>query len=41
MDVMLMKMDPTIVGTSTVFKYEKQIELLSFSHNIAKDGAGK
>ena len=39
MDAMLMQMDPAIPGTSTLAKYEKQIELLSFSHNVPQGKA--
>jgi type VI secretion system secreted protein Hcp len=40
MDVLLMKFDPEIPGTSTLSKYEKQIELLSFSHGVAMQITG-
>ena len=40
MDVVLMKFDPEIPGTSTLSKYEKQIELLSFSHGVAMQITG-
>ena len=40
MDVLLMKMDPEITGTSTMDKFAKQIELLSFSHGVAMQITG-
>lgn len=40
MDVILMKMDPDIPGTSTLDKFAKQIELLSFSHGVAMQITG-
>jgi len=40
MDVLLMKLDPPIDGTSTLDQYEKQIELLSFSHGVAMQITG-
>jgi len=40
MDVLLMKMDPPIDGTSTLDQYAKQIELLSFSHGVAMQITG-
>jgi type VI secretion system secreted protein Hcp len=40
MDVLLMKMDPPIDGTSTMEGYAKQIELLSFSHGVAMQITG-
>jgi len=40
MDVLLMKFDPEIPGTSTFSKFEKQIELLSFSHGVAMQITG-
>ena len=40
MDVILMKMTPAIDGTSTLDQYEKQIELLSFSHGVAMQITG-
>lgn len=40
MDVLLMKFDPSIEGTSTLDKYAKQIELLSFSHGVAMQITG-
>ena len=40
MDVLLMKMDPPIDGTSTMDQYVKQIELLSFSHGVAMQITG-
>jgi type VI secretion system secreted protein Hcp len=40
MDVLLMKMDPDIPGTSTLDNYAKQIELLSFSHGVAMQITG-
>ena len=40
MDVLLMKMDPAIDGTSTMDKFSKQIELLSFSHGVAMQITG-
>jgi type VI secretion system secreted protein Hcp len=40
MDVLLMKMDPAIDGTSTMDKFAKQIELLSFSHGVAMQITG-
>lgn len=40
MDVVLMKMDPEIAGTSTLDKYARQIELLSFSHGVAMQITG-
>ena len=40
MDVLLMKMDPPIDGTSTMDQYAKQIELLSFSHGVAMQITG-
>lgn len=40
MDVLLMKMTPDIPGTSTLDKYDKQIELLSFSHGVAMQITG-
>jgi len=40
MDVLLMKLDPPIDGTSTLDQYEKQIELLSFSQGVAMQITG-
>jgi len=40
MDVLLMKFDPSVEGTSTLDKYDKQIELLSFSHGVAMQITG-
>jgi type VI secretion system secreted protein Hcp len=40
MDVLLMKLDPAIDGTSTLAGYEKQLELLSFSHGVAMQITG-
>ena len=40
MDVLLMKLDPAIDGTSTMDKFAKQIELLSFSHGVAMQITG-
>ena len=40
MDVLLMKMDPAIPGTSTMKGSETQIELLSFSHGVAMQITG-
>jgi type VI secretion system secreted protein Hcp len=40
MDILLMKMDPPIDGTSTMDQYAKQIELLSFSHGVAMQITG-
>ena len=40
MDVLLMKLDPPIDGTSTMDKFAKQIELLSFSHGVAMQITG-
>ena len=40
MDVILMKMDPAIPGTSTMDKFAQQIELLSFSHGVAMQITG-
>jgi len=40
MDVLLMKFDPSVEGTSTLDKYAKQIELLSFSHGVAMQITG-
>ena len=40
MDVLLMKMNPAIEGTSSLDKYAKQIELLSFSHGVAMQITG-
>ena len=40
MDVLLMKFDPEIPGTSTLDKYAKWIELLSFSHGVAMQITG-
>jgi type VI secretion system secreted protein Hcp len=40
MDVLLMKLDPVIDGTCTLDKYEKQLELLSFSHGVAMQITG-
>ena len=40
MDVLLCKFDPDIPGTSTLDKYAKQIELLSFSHGVAMQITG-
>ena len=40
MDVLLMKMDPAIPGTSTMKDAEQQIELLSFSHGVAMQITG-
>jgi type VI secretion system secreted protein Hcp len=40
MDVLLMKMDPAIPGTSTMDKFAQQIELLSFSHGVAMQITG-
>jgi len=38
MDVLLMKFDPDIPGTSTLDQYAKQIELLSFSNTERTSG---
>ena len=40
MDVLLMKTTPAIDGTSTLDKFDKQIELLSFSHGVAMQITG-
>ena len=40
MDVLLMKLDPAIPGTSTMKGAETQIELLSFSHGVAMQITG-
>lgn len=40
MDVLLMKTTPDIPGTSSLKNYEKQIELLSFSHGVAMQITG-
>src|ERR1700741_940282 len=40
MDVLLMKLDPAIPGTSTMDKFAQQIELLSFSHGVAMQITG-
>lgn len=40
MDVIIMKMDPAIPGTSTMKGVETQIELLSFSHGVAMQITG-
>ena len=40
MDVLLMKFDPSVEGSSTLDKYAKQIELLSFSHGVAMQITG-
>ncbi len=40
MDVLLMKVTPEIPGTCTMDKFEKQIELLSFSHGVAMQITG-
>jgi type VI secretion system secreted protein Hcp len=40
MDVLLMKFDPEIKGTSTLDKFAGQIELLSFSHGVAMQITG-
>ena len=40
MDVLLMKLDPGIPGTSTMKGYEQQMELLSFSHGVAMQITG-
>jgi type VI secretion system secreted protein Hcp len=40
MDVLLMKTTPDIPGTSTLKDYDKQIELLSFSHGVAMQITG-
>ena len=40
MDVLLMKFDPGIPGTSTMKGAEAQIELLSFSHGVAMQITG-
>src|SRR5256885_5578236 len=40
MDVLLMKLDPDIPGTSTLKDYTNQIELLSFSHGVAMQITG-
>ena len=40
MDVLLMKLNPAIDGTSSLDKYEKQVELLSFSHGVAMQITG-
>ena len=40
MDVLLMKLDPAIPGTSTMKGYEQQMELLSFSHGVAMQITG-
>jgi type VI secretion system secreted protein Hcp len=39
-DVLLMKFNPAIPGTCTLDKFEKQIELLSFSHGVAMQITG-
>ena len=40
MDVLLMKLDPDVPGTSTLKDYTNQIELLSFSHGVAMQITG-
>ncbi|HXC68373.1 MAG TPA: type VI secretion system tube protein Hcp [Pyrinomonadaceae bacterium] len=40
MDVLLMKLDPPIPGTSTMDKFAEQLELLSFSHGVAMQITG-
>jgi type VI secretion system secreted protein Hcp len=40
MDVLLMKTDPAIPGTSLMDKFTAQIELLSFSHGVAMQITG-
>jgi type VI secretion system secreted protein Hcp len=40
MDVLLMKFDPVVKGTSTMDTYADQIELLSFSHGVAMQITG-
>jgi type VI secretion system secreted protein Hcp len=40
MDILLMKTDPAIPGTSTLDQYSTQIELLSFSHGVAMQVTG-
>jgi type VI secretion system secreted protein Hcp len=40
MDVLLMKTDPEILGTSTLDGLARQIELLSFSHGVAMQITG-
>ena len=40
MDVLLMKLDPDVPGTSTMDKFAGQIELLSFSHGVAMQITG-
>lgn len=40
MDVLLMKTDPEIPGTSSLDKFAGQIELLSFSHGVAMQITG-
>src|SRR5258707_13571629 len=40
MDVLLMKFEPEIPGTSTLDGYSRQIELLSFSHGVAMQITG-
>ena len=40
MDVLLMKTEPAIPGTSTMDKFAQQIELLSFSHGVAMQITG-
>ena len=40
MDVLLMKLDPAIPGTSTMDGFAQQIELLSFSHGVAMQITG-
>src|SRR3977135_3003491 len=40
MDVLLMKFDPVVKGTSTLDQFADQIELLSFSHGVAMQITG-
>src|SRR5215471_12736416 len=40
MDVLLMKLDPAIPGTSTMDQFAQKIELLSFSHGVAMQITG-
>ncbi|MDX6385874.1 MAG: type secretion system secreted protein Hcp [Blastocatellia bacterium] len=40
MDVLLMKFDPVVKGTSTLDQFTDQIELLSFSHGVAMQITG-
>src|ERR1051325_854228 len=40
MDVLLMKFDPDIPGTSSLKDYTNQIELLSFSHGVPMEITG-